>query len=287
MITMEKEKIITKQSFTGERALFMTHHAFIEDVLFHDGESPLKESSDLRLNRVTFQWKYPLWYVNNATVDNSVFLETARSGIWYTHHLVMNHCDIRAPKTFRRSSDITLNNCVLSDAKETFWKCQNIKLTNIKAKGDYLLMNSEDIEVDNLELDGNYLFDGSKNIVIKNSVLLSKDSFWNTENVTVINCKIDGEYLGWNSKNLTFINCEISSLQGLCYIKGLKLVNCKLLDTSLCFEYCEDIDAEIKDEVVSIKNPTSGVIRCPKVQELIIDENSRDKEGKMQIIIGQ
>lgn len=280
----EKVKVIKNQSFTGERALFMTHHAYLENVLFHDGESPLKESSDLELNKVTFQWKYPLWYVNNAVVNNSTLLETARSGIWYTHHLVMNNCDIEAPKTFRRASHIELNNCRLTDAKETFWKCRNIKLNHVKAKGDYLLMNSSDIEVDDLDLDGNYLFDGSKNIVIKNSNLLSKDSFWNTENVTVINCKIEGEYLGWNSKNLTFIDCEISSLQGLCYIEGLKLVNCKLLDTSLSFEYCKDIDATILDEVVSIKNPISGVIRCKKVKELIIDENTRDLEDRTQII---
>ena len=282
---MEKEKSIKNQSFTGERALFMTHHAYLEDVLFHDGESPLKESSDLKLNRVTFQWKYPLWYVNNAEVENTTFLETARSGAWYSHHIVMNNCKIIAPKTFRRASDITLNNCELSNAQETFWWCSNIKLSHIKACGDYLLMNSQNIEVDDLILDGNYLFDGSKNIVIKNSILNSKDSFWNTENVTVINCKINGEYLGWNSKNLTFIDCEISSLQGLCYIKDLKLINCKLLDTTLCFEYCEDIDAQIVDKIISIKNPTSGVIKCPSYQELIIDENTRDTMKQCQIII--
>ena len=279
------KRIIKNRDFTGERALFMTHHAYIEDVLFHDGESPLKESSDLELNRVTFQWKYPLWYVNNAAVNNSTLLESARSGIWYTHHLVMNNCQILAPKTFRRASDIVLTDCQLENASETFWKCQNIKLANIVVKGDYFAMNCENIEVDNMHLDGNYLFDGSKNIVIKNSILNSKDSFWNTENVMVVNCKIDGEYLGWNSKNLTFVDCEISSLQGLCYIKGLKMINCKLLDTSLCFEYCEDIDADIVDKIVSVKNPISGVIKCLGVEQLIIDENSRDVNKQAKIII--
>ena len=282
---MDKKVFINKQDFTGERALFMTHHAVIEDVLFHDGESPLKESSDLLLNRVTFQWKYPLWYAQDVEVNDTTFLPTARSGVWYTHRITMNNCVLNAPKTFRRASHIVLNNCQLNDAQETFWKCQNVQLNHIKAKGDYLLMNSKDIEVNDLELDGNYLFDGSENIVIKDSLLNSKDSFWNVKNATVINCKINGEYLGWNSENLTFINCEISSLQGLCYIKGLTLVNCKLLDTSLCFEYCEDIDAEVVDEIVSIKNPTSGVIRCHGAKEIIINENSRDLERKTKIII--
>ena len=282
---MDKKVIISKQDFTGERALFMTHDAYIEDVLFHDGESSLKESSNLKLNRVTFQWKYPLWYVNDAEVNNSTFLETARSGIWYTHRLTMNNCKIDAPKTFRRASHIVLNNCELNNSQETFWKCESVELNHVKAKGDYLLMNSKDIEVNDLELDGNYLFDGSENIVIKDSILNSKDSFWNVKNATVINCKINGEYLGWNSENLTFINCEIPSLQALCYIKGLTLVNCKLLDSSLCFEYCEDINAEIVDEIVSIKNPISGMIRCRGAKEIIIDEHSLDKEHKAQIII--
>ena len=148
------------------------------------------------------------------------------------------------------------------------------------------MMNSSNIEIENFKLDGNYFLDGGKNVVVKNSILNSKDAFWNTENVTVIDSKIDGEYLGWNSKNLTFINCEISSLQALCYIKGLKLVNCKLTDSSLCLEYCEDIDAEIIDEVESIKNPTSGVIKVKGVKQLIIDENSKaKKQDDVKIIV--
>ena len=280
---MRKEPLnIKNQEFTGERALFNTHNAVIESCLFHDGESPLKESSDLKLNNVTFQWKYPLWYTTNVQVSGSTLLETARSGIWYTNHLLMEKCLISAPKTFRRANDITLIDCELPNASETLWKCTNIKLKDVTVKGDYFGMNSENIEVDNMTLDGNYLFDGGKNIVIKNSILNSKDSFWNVENATVINCKINGEYLGWNSKNLTFIDCEISSLQGLCYIKGLKMINCKLLDTSLSFEYCEDIDADIVDVIESIKNPISGVIRCKGYKELIVDGNKR---GEAQIIV--
>lgn len=281
-----KEKLVIKnQDFVGERALFMTNNAVIEHVFFHDGESPLKESSDLLINNCTFQWKYPLWYTNNVEVNDVTLLESARSGIWYVNHLKMNKCLIEAPKTFRRANDVVLNDCELPNASETFWKCTNIKLNNVKASGDYFLMNSSDVEIDNLVLNGNYFFDGGKNIVIRNSVLNSKDSFWNVENATIINCKINGEYLGWNSKNLTFINCEISSLQGLCYIKGLKMINCKLLDTSLSFEYCEDIDAEIVDEIVSVKNPTSGVIKCKGVKELIVNDNSRATKDSFKLIV--
>ena len=280
---MEK-KIYKGGSYTGERALFMLKDAYLEGVRFYDGESPLKESSKLEILNCRFEWKYPIWYANNILVNDSYLAETARSGIWYTNNITMNNCVIDAPKTFRRGSNIVLNNCSLNNAAETFWSCKNITLNNVTAKGDYFMMNIDGAAIFNLKLDGNYFLDGAKNVTVKDSILNSKDSFWNTENVTAINCKIIGEYLGWNSKNLTFINCEISSLQGLCYIKGLKMVNCKLLDTSLSFEYCEDIDAEIVDEVVSIKNPTSGVIKVKGVKELIIDENSKDYENKVKII---
>ena len=283
---MEKKKIIGG-TYEGERALFMLKDAYLEGVTFQNGESPLKESNNIELLKCSFKWKYPLWYVNNAYLRECYLAEMARSGIWYTHHITMDSCILDCPKTFRRSSHITLNMCRLNNAAETFWGCTNIKLNNVTAKGDYFMMNSDTVEINHLELDGNYFLDGAKNVIVRDSILNSKDSFWNTENVVAINCKIVGEYLGWNSKNLTFINCEISSLQGLCYIKGLKMINCKLLDTTLSFEYCEDIDADIIDEIVSVKNPTSGILRAKAIKELIIDENSRDINKKMRIITGQ
>ena len=280
---MEK-KIYQNKKYSGERALFMLSFASLDNIIFYDGESPLKESQNLELTRCTFKWKYPLWYANNIVMNNCCLDQTARSGIWYTNNITINNSTIDAPKTFRRSNHITLTMTNLNHADETLWTCKDVRINNVKAKGDYFLMNSEDIEINHLELDGNYFLDGAKNVVVRDSILNSKDSFWNVENVTVINCKIVGEYLGWNSKNLTFINCEISSLQALCYIKGLRMVNCKLLDSSLCFEYCENIDATIVDEVVSIINPTSGIIRLKGVKNLIINENSRDYDKKMKII---
>ena len=274
---MEKNQKIIGGEYTGERALFMLKDAYIENARFFDGESPLKESANLEIVKSTFEWKYPIWYAKNVLVKESTFTITARSGVWYTDNITFERCTIKAPKTFRKSSHITLDSCSLEHADETLWSCKDIRLNCVKAKGDYFAMNCDNIVVDHLELEGNYFLDGSKNVVVRDSILNSKDAFWNTENVTVINSKINGEYLGWNSKNLVFINCEISSLQGLCYIDGLKLINCKLTDSTLCLEYCTRIEADIIDEVISIKNPTSGVIRVKNIKEIIIDENSKTK----------
>lgn len=172
----------------------------------------------------------------------------------------------------------------MPNAEETLWNCRDIKMENVTAKGNYFAMNSENIQINKFELVGNYSFDGSKNIEIRNAKLLSKDAFWNCENVTVYDSVIIGEYLAWNTKNITFVNCTIESLQGLCYIEGLKMVNCKLINTTLAFEFCKDIDAQIVSHIDSITNPISGKISAHSIGEMIIDDQIIDpSQTKIQL----
>lgn len=269
--------------FEGERAMYDQHSVRLVDCTFANGESPLKECSELELSGCIFKWKYPLWYSENIEANNTTLLDTARSGIWYTKNIRMENCLIEAPKTFRRAEDITLNNCTLPNAQETLWSCKNITLTNVSAKGDYFAMNSENIRCENFTLDGNYAFDGAKNIEVRGAKMLSKDSFWNTENVVVYDSLIIGEYLGWNSRNLTFVNCTIDSNQGMCYMDNVKMINCKLLNTDLCFELVSDVDAEITTPIISVKNPISGRIKAKSIGEIILDEKMIDPK-KTKII---
>ena len=243
--------------------------------MFANGESPLKESRDIALSRCNFEWKYPLWYCENVQVDNSVWLEMARSGVWYTNNITVNDSVLQAPKNFRRCRNVELSNVTFTDAAETLWMCQGVRIDQVQARGDYFAMNSADIFVDGLTLTGNYCFDGARNIEVNGSKLISKDAFWNTENVVVRDSVIVGEYLGWNSKNLTFINCTIESLQGLCYIENLKMVNCKLLNTTLAFEY-STVDAQIDSRIESVLNPKGGTISCESIGELVIEPDQVD-----------
>ena len=272
--------------FVGERALYNSKDLEIVDSTFMDGESPLKESRNIKLRNCIFKWKYPLWYCNHIEVFNTTWLDTARSGIWYTHDLRIIDSFIEAPKQFRRASDIYLENVTLPNAEETFWTCENITLKNVVAKGNYFCMNSKNIKVENFTLAGNYAFDGAKNIEIHNAKMNSKDSFWNCENVVVYDSTIIGEYLGWNSKNIKFVNCTIDSLQGMCYMDNITMENCKLLNTNLCFEFCHDVDATINSKIDSVKNPYNGVIKAKAIDEIILDENLIDK-SKTTIIEGK
>ena len=265
----------TQQKFVGERALFQSRDLELSYCTFADGESPLKESKNLKIENCLFQWKYPLWYCRNVEVKHSTMFEMARAGIWYTEHISMEDITYQAPKGFRRCKDVVLKDINFPNAAETLWNCSQVKMQNVTAKGDYFAMNSNNMYISDFKLDGNYSFDGCKNVEIHNATLLSKDAFWNSENVTVYDSFISGEYLGWNAKNLTLINCTIESLQGMCYIDNFVMKNCKLLNTTLAFEY-SSVEAEIASGIDSVMNPTSGTIKAEYIKELIMEKDKVD-----------
>ena len=265
------EKQIRQTYFEGERPLFGAENLSIQDTIFGEGESPLKESSDISLEGSIFQWKYPLWYSKNIAVKDGTWAEMARAGVWYTDDMTVERALIEAPKNFRRCRRLTLKEVALPNALETLWHCMDVTLDHVMAKGDYFAMDCENMKIQDFQLAGNYSFDGAKNVEIHNAKLLSKDAFWNSENVTVYDSVISGEYLGWNSKNLTLINCTIESLQGMCYIENLVMRNCKLVNTTLAFEY-STVDVEIQGSIDSVINPTSGVIRADSIGTLILEK---------------
>lgn len=275
-------KEIRQQYLTGERALYMGRSLKIQDSIFAEGESPLKESQDIELYGSMFKWKYPLWYSKNITAKNCTWFDMARAGVWYTDNIFVENAVIEAPKNFRRCHGVKLRNVTFVNAAETLWHCDGVVMDNVVAKGDYFAMDSRNMELRDFKLTGNYSFDGVKNMEIHNATLLSKDAFWNTENVTVYDSFISGEYLGWNAKNLTLVNCTIESLQGMCYINNLVMKNCKLINTTLAFEY-SSVDAEITGKIDSVLNPLGGVIQADYIEELIVEKNKVDPQ-KTQIV---
>lgn len=264
--------------YTGERALFNAKDMLIREAVFADGESPLKESSDIELSQCLFRWKYPLWYSKNIVMKDCTLFDMARAGIWYTDNIRVENTIIEAPKNFRRCNGVVLNRVTFPNAAETMWSCENVTMKQVLAKGDYFAMNCSNMKIEDFELDGNYSFDGAKNIELHHARMLSKDAFWNSENVTVYDSFISGEYLGWNAKQLTLINCTIESLQGMCYIDNLVMKNCKLINTTLSFEYSTNIEAQLTGAVNSVFNPASGTIEADFIEELIMEKDRVNPE---------
>ena len=88
---------------------------------------------------------------------------------------------------------------------------------------------------------------------------------------SVKNCTVKGEYLGWYSENLTLIGCKISGTQPLCCCKGLHLIDCTMDGCDLSFEL-SDVEAEVKGDILSVKNPISGHITADGIGEIITEK---------------
>lgn len=279
--------IIKDKEYGGERPLYASRDIRLKNVTIHVGESSVKESANVEAVNCTFEGKYVFWETYGFDIRNCYFAESARSSLWYSKGCRMTDCKVDAPKMFRRMEDITVRNTDFPNGEEMLWDCRNVTLQNVMIRNcDYLFMHSSDIRIDNYRQDGNYSFQYARNVEIHNAVINSKDAFWESENVTLVDCEVNGEYLGWYARNMRLVRCHLTGEQLLCYVDGLFLEDCTFGDdANLLFEY-STVSGNIKGNVVSIKNPTSGTITIDgECGELIIDENQKQPADAVVIKI--
>lgn len=271
---MSNMEIITNQHFEGERPLFERHGLRLENVTIGDGESAIKECSDIEAVRCHLWGKYPFWHVHRFTIDDCQFDAGARSALWYSSQLTMRNTRIDAPKMFREMSGIKLQNVVINDADETFWRCRDIEAENLELHdGTYPFMFCDNVRIKKLRSDSKYVFQYCKNVVLDQADIVTKDSFWECENVTISNSVLDGEYLAWHSKNVRLVNCHLAGEQLLCYADHVVLENCTF--DAACdrvFEYSH-VHADIRGHIENIKNPTTGHIIADSIGSVTIDRN--------------
>ena len=267
---------ISKQHFEGERPLFAKHHLRLEQVTIGDGESAIKECSDIEAEDCRFWGKYPFWHVHGFRINRCQFDVGARSALWYSDHLDMRDTRIDGPKMFREMSDLYMENVTINDADETFWRCRNVEARNLELhEGTYPFMFSDNIRIDGLKSDSKYVFQYCKNVELHNAHIVTKDSFWECENVTIYDSLLDGEYLAWHSKNVRLVNCHLAGEQLLCYADQLVLENCTFDQAcDRVFEY-SNVEASIRGHIENIKNPISGHVVADSIGSITIDEHVR------------
>lgn len=267
-------QIIKDKEFGGERPLFESHNLRLENVTIREGESAIKECSNIEAYNCRFEGNYPFWHVNGFKIDRCYFDVGGRSALWYSQHLEMNDTLIDAPKMFREMSHLALRNVVMNDADEVFWRCNNIRINNLELHGGtYPFMFSNGIYIDGLVSDSKYVFQYVKDVEIHHARITTKDAFWEVENVTIYDSELNGEYLGWHSKNLRLVNCHITGEQPLCYAQGLVLEHCTFgADCDRAFEY-STLEADIQGAITNIKNPTSGHIIADSIGSITLDKN--------------
>ena len=267
-------KTIKDMTFGGERPLFESHDLRMENITITDGESAIKECSNLEADNCKFFGKYPWWHVDGSVITNCYFAPESRSAIWYSYNMKMKDCVIDGPKFFREMKNVELENVTINDADETFWNVEGLRLKNVTLHdGTYPFMGCSDITVDGLQSDSKYVFQYVRRAVIRNARISTKDSFWETEDITVYDSVLDGEYLGWHSKNLRLVRCHIAGEQPLCYAENLVLEDCTF-DPAFdrAFEY-STVQATIKGHIENIKNPTSGHIVADSIGSVTINQN--------------
>ena len=278
------ENIIENKVFDEERALYNLKDTEVKNCIFageQDGESVLKETRNINVINCKFSLRYPLWHAKKYELINSTFDENTRAPIWYSDDGLIDKCDLRGIKLLRECNNTEIKNTNIV-SPEFGWKCRGINVEDSKIISEYIFLDSKNVKLKNVEFQGKYSFQYMENLEIENCKLDTKDAFWHSKNVTVRDSIVKGEYLAWFSESLTLINCKIIGTQPLCYCKNLKLINCTMEDTDLAFEYSE-VEADIKGNVLSIKNPKSGTIIVDSVGEIINQDSIMEVEGKVII----
>lgn len=275
-------KIIENQSFDAERALYGSNGVLVRNCSFDgpaDGESAFKEGRDIETEHCFFNLRYPFWHDHGLKITDSEMTELCRAALWYSDSIEIADSKLHGIKALRECSDVLIRNCDII-SPEFGWSVRGIRMEATTAVSEYFMMRSEDLAFKDVTFKGKYSFQYIKNATFENCVFDTKDAFWHGENVTVKNSVIKGEYLAWYSDGLTLIHCKIIGTQPLCYCKNLKLIDCEMIDTDLAFEKSE-VEAVITTKVDSIKNPLSGRIQVPEVEELIMD----DEDAKGEVVV--
>lgn len=273
-------ELVKDKQYGGERPLFGSHDMRLDNITIVDGESGIKCCKNLECVNSKFYGKYPWWHVDGSVIEDCYFAPGSRSAIWYSNDMVMRNCVIDGPKFFREMRNLELENVKITDADETFWKIDGLKIRNVELhEGTYPFMFSKNIYVDGLKSDSKYVFQYCKNVEVHNAEITTKDSFWECENVTVYDSKLDGEYLAWHSKNVKLVRCHISGEQPLCYLDGITLEDCTFDPAcDRAFEDSSNIDAQIRGAIAEVKNPISGHIVADVIGRITYDVFAKGRD---------
>lgn len=268
----------TNQTYDEERALYGITGARITGCSFDgpaDGESALKETSDITVENCYFNLRYPFWHTKDAIIRDITMTENCRAALWYDENITMENCHLNGIKALREChGQIALRECDIH-SPEFAWRCSGLQVQNCMLESEYPFFECQDLEIAGLNMTGKYSFQYVEHAAIRNSSLNTKDAFWHSKSVTVEDCIVRGEYLGWYSENLKLVRCSIIGTQPLCYCKGLILEDCTMEQTDLSFENSE-VHAVVSGSIDSVKNPICGEIHADAIGELILEADRID-----------
>ena len=201
-------KLIKDTEFGGERPLFESHDLRLENVVIRAGESAIKECSNIEAFECRFEGNYPFWHVHGFKIDRCYFDVGGRSALWYCDHLKMTDTVIDAPKMFREMNEIDIENVTMNDADEVFWRCNGIRIKNLKLHGGWIRNLVEDsgfkgkvtvvgVDKDNIDKEMKEL--GVK-FITKQTILKKRGQQYGLENELIDKC--------WTGKRPVYISVD-------------------------------------------------------------------------------
>ncbi len=185
---------IKDQYFDGERPLYESRDVRLERVTIGEGESGLKESRRIEAVDCEFDGMYIIWECEDVECRNCHFAESDRAPLWYNRNIRLFDCLIDAPKAFREIDGLTLERIQITDGAETFWYCRNGQLSDLRIEqGTYTFLRAENLRISQVKLNGKYAFQYARSIEIRNAVLDTKDAFWESRDCTVYDSELKGD----------------------------------------------------------------------------------------------
>lgn len=265
--------LIKGKTYDEERAFYGAKEIIAEECLFDgeaDGESAFKEARNVKAYKCKFNLRYPFWHTKEFSIEESEFGITCRAPLWYSKEGKINNCTMYSPKALRECENMVITN-TYAESAEFCWNCENVNFEKCELSGEYMFFGTKSLNLKEVKMKGKYSFQYTENVTIENCEFDTKDAFWHAKNVLIKDSVIKGEYIGWYCENVKFINCKLISTQPLCYCKGLELINCTMEQADRSFEYSE-VKADIKGEIISVKNPLKGSIHADRIGEIITND---------------
>lgn len=130
-------KTIENKTFDEERALYESHDILVRNSAFDgpaDGESALKESSNIQVEHVFCNLRYPFWHDHGLTIRDSEMTELCRAALWYSDQIEITDTKMHGIKALRECSDVTVKNSVVK-GEYLAWYSDGLTLINCKIIG--------------------------------------------------------------------------------------------------------------------------------------------------------
>ena len=170
-------KILQNERFGAERALYGSRGLTLGHCRFEgeeDGESALKESSEICARDCFFDLRYPLWHVRGARLEHCEMTQNCRAALWYDSDVEIAGCTMNGIKAVRECHGVRISDTGIS-SPEFGWKSSGIALKNCSLVSEYAFLESRDISIEGLHFDGKYSFQYVRNMTIAHSELHTKD----------------------------------------------------------------------------------------------------------------